>query len=200
MSLHSISLECPGCGAPISADMLHCVRCMRPVVVTSFNHMYGMTSKETKDYITKCKKTLAEDSDNEKVELYVGMSHLRLKMYDKAYAVFDQLIDEDFEDSENYFYAAVCLLKGKRAFLTQLSNIKKIQQYLDAAIMIEERGVYHLFLAYIKLDYYAKKALRVSPSWQEEFMLARKNHLSAEDTRILFEMLNVPIPAEFSFV
>ncbi len=197
MSLQSISLECPGCGAPISAEMTHCVRCKRPVVITSFNHTYGMTSIQTNRYIKECQTASSLSSDTENLRSYIAMGHFRLGMYEKAFAGFDQLLEEDFENSENYFYAALCMLKGKRAFLTSLSNIKKIQQYLEAAIMIEERGVYHLFLAYIKLDYYGRKALRVSPNWKEELLLARQNYLSVEDRRILFEMLNVPIPAEF---
>lgn len=200
MSLQTISLECPGCGAPISTDMKRCPHCKGPIIITSFNSVYEMTDTQTKSYVRGYQKALAANPDNTQLKASVAMCYLKLGMYDKAYAAFNQLLENNFDDSESFFYAAVCLLKGKRAFLTQLSNIKKIQEYLEAALMIEERGVYHLFLAYVKLDYYAKKALRVSPNWQEELRAARQNNLSAEDTKILFELLRVPVPAELAFV
>ncbi len=200
MSLQVISLECPGCGAPISTDMKSCPRCKGPVIITSFNSVYDMADLQAKKYARGYQKALTANPDSSQLKASVAMCHLKLGMYDKAYEIFDQLLEDNFDDSELFFYAAVCLLKGKRPFLTQLSNVKKIQEYMDAAMLIEERGVYHLFLAYVKLDYYARKALRVSPNWQDEVKLARQYGVSAEDTRILFEMLKVPVPTELAFI
>ena len=200
MSLQTISLECPGCGYSISTDMKSCPRCKGPIIITSFHSVYDMAELQTKEYVRGYQKALAANPDSMQLKASVAMCYLKLKMYDKAYEAFNQLLEDNFDDSESFFYAAVCLLKGKRPFLAQLSSVKKIQEYMEAAMLIEERGVYHLFLAYVKLDYYAKKALRVVPNWQDEVKLARQNGVSAEDTRILFEMLNVLVPAELAFI
>ena len=200
MSLQVISLECPGCGASLSMDMKNCPRCKGPVIITSFNSVCNMADLRAKKLAIGYQKALATNPDSLELRKAVALCHLKLGTCDKAYEVLYQLLDDNFDDSELFFYAAVSLLKGKRPFLAQLSNVKKIQEYMDAAMLIEERGVYHLFLAYVKLDYYARKALRIVPNWQDEVKLARQYGVSAEDTRILFEMLKVPVPTELAFI
>ena len=196
MSLNVVSLQCPGCGSPVSTDMTHCPYCYGPIVITSFNSVYGMTAQQTNRYLNGYQKELQKNPDSPQIKASIAMCCLKLKLYDKAYAAFEQLLENNFDDFETSFYAAICLLQGKRPFLQPLPVIKKVQEYLDAALIIEERGVYHLFSAYLKLDFYAKKALRVFPDWREELAMARKTNLSEEDARLLFELLNVPAPAE----
>lgn len=193
MDFQVTSLSCPSCGEPLRSDMEYCPACGRPVVITSFHSIYEMTNEQTKEYVKKCQSDLEEPV----VKASAAKCWLKLGMYEKAATAFEQALETDLEDSESYFYAAVCQLKGKRAFLAPLRSIKKIQEYVDAAIYIEDRGVYHLFLSYIKLDFYARKALSASPDWREELKLARQNQLSAEDVRILFAILRVPVPEEF---
>lgn len=60
------------------------------------------------------------------------MCYLKLKMYDKALGAFEKAIEDNFDDSEIYFYAAICLLNGKKAFLNQRPTIDKILEYLNA--------------------------------------------------------------------
>ena len=64
---------------------------------------------------------------------------------------------DDFDDSENYFYAAVCLLEGKKAIFIDKSTITQIETFINDAISIESKGVYYYFMAYIKFDYYKRK-------------------------------------------
>lgn len=195
-----VSFECPGCGAPLSTDMKECPFCHGPVIITSFNHLYDVKMENLKKYSEGYKNASRREPDSTELKMSAALCFLRLKRYEIALKYFEQLMEEEFDNSEHYFYAAVCLLKGKRAcVITQLPLIRKAQDYLNTAIDIEERGVYHLFLAYLKLDYYAKKHLRVAPSWQEELAMAGNCHLTAEDTRILFDLLSVPVPEELMF-
>lgn len=190
-----VSFECPGCGAPLSTDMKECPYCHGPVLITSFHHLYDVKREELKKYSEGYKKASRKEPDSTELKMSAALCFLRLKLYDIALEYFEQLMKEDYDNSENYFYAAICLLQGKRAcVITQLPLIRKAQNYLSAAIDLDERGVYHLFLAYLKLDYYAKKHLKVSPSWDEELAMARASYLTAEDARILFNLLNVEIP------
>ena len=100
---------------------------------------------------------------------------------------------------ENKMGIPIPLLKGKKAFLTPMANIKKAIEYVNAALMIEDRGVFHYFLAYIKFDFYARKFLRISPDWREELVLAQATtNLSPTDCDMLFDILAVERPAELT--
>jgi hypothetical protein len=93
-----------------------------------------------------------------------------------------------------FFYAAVSLLKGKKAFVTQRADIDKAIEYLNAALMVEPRGIYHYFLAYIKYDYFERKYLNITPNWQETLQTAIQSGVSAADIAQLAEMLQVEMP------
>ena len=56
------------------------------------------------------------------------------------------------DNSVNYFYAAICMLGGKKAFLMKRQEIEKIEKYINMALAIEPKGIYYYFLAYIKHD------------------------------------------------
>ena len=71
---------------------------------------------------------------------------------------FDKALENNFDNSEAFFYAAICRLGGKKAFIIKdRSIINKIEEYIQAALMIEELGIYYYFWAYIKYDYYKRK-------------------------------------------
>ena len=113
-------------------------------------------------------------------------------MYDKAISCFDKALEDNLEDSEICFYAA--LLKGKKAFLTSRPVINKIEEYLNAAIMIEPRGIYYYFWAYIKYDYYYRKHFRSTPDYQELLETASSSGYSEYDVHNLFDLLEVKKP------
>lgn len=91
-------------------------------------------------------------------------------------------------------YAAVCLLKGKKAFLAPRTDIDKAVEYINAALMIEPRGIYQYFLAYIKYDYFERKSLNIKPDWQETLQIAVQSGVSQADIAQLFETLQVEMP------
>lgn len=69
------------------------------------------------------------------------MCYLKLKLYDKALSAFEKAMEDNFDNSETFFYAAICLLKGRKAFLLNRTEIDKAEEYINAAIMIEPRAV-----------------------------------------------------------
>lgn len=86
------------------------------------------------------------------------------------------------------------MLKGKKAFLTSRPVINKIEEYLNAAIMIEPRGIYYYFWAYIKYDYYYRKHFRSTPDYQELLETASSSGYSEYDVHNLFDLLEVKKP------
>lgn len=153
-----------------------------------------MPIQEVNKYAGVYRKALTENPDNTELNKSIAMCYLKLKMYDKALGAFEKAIEDNFDDSEIYFYAAVCLLNGKKAFLNQRSTIDKILEYLNAAIMIEPKGIYYYFMAYIKYDYFERKHFRTLPNYVDALQMANEAGLSDYDIEQLYLILNVVRP------
>ena len=197
MSQQIIELNCPGCGARVSTGQKECDWCHKPVVISTFNSVYSMPMPEVNKYAGAYKKALSEHPDNDELNKSVAMCYLKLKLYDKALSAFEAAIEDNFDDSETYFYAATCLLKGKKAFLAQRNEINKCIDYINAANMIEPRGIYYYFLAYIKYDFFERKYLNTSPNYQECLGMANDLGTSEYDINMLFDILGVAKPSIF---
>ena len=195
MAYQVIDLRCPGCGSHLAPDKKKCEYCGGNVVITSFNSVYSVDLNKS---AMATRKALAEDPNSQSLNNFVAMCYLKLKLYDKAAEAFEKAIEDNFDNSETFFNAAVCLLKGKKAYFALGADIKKILGYLNAAIMIEPRGIYHYFLAYIKYDYFERKCTNppsfTPPKWNEELQVAIQTGLTQADVIQLFEMLQVEMP------
>jgi len=156
-----------------------------------------MLPQDINKYVSSYKKILSEAPIDPSINLSIAMCYLKLKLYRQALINFEKAIENNFDNSETYFYAAVSLLQGKKAFLTPIADIKKAIEYIEAAIQIENRGIYYYFLAYIKYDFYERKSLNISPSFLDELTRAYQNNVTQEDIRILFELLGVAVPENF---
>ena len=112
-------------------------------------------------------------------------------MYDEAYNAFSKAIVDNFDNSETYFYAAICLLKGKKAFLQTRPEIDKILELMNAATMIEDRGIYYYFMAYIKYDYFKRKFLNTTPNYKDYLAMAKAKGYSELDVNTMFDVMGV---------
>jgi tetratricopeptide (TPR) repeat protein len=186
-----VNLSCPGCGGGVSTADKECKFCGRPVVITSFSSAQTLSPLELNKYASAYRKALAENPENQDLNMSVAMCYLRLRLYDQAIPAFEKAITDNFDNSESFFYAAIALLKGKKAFLAPGSDVRKAIEYLNAAIMIEPRGIYHYFLAYLKYDYFERKYLNISPNWQEHKTEAMVAGVSGSDIAQLSETLQV---------
>lgn len=201
MPVQVIDCKCTGCGAGIAPSMSFCEYCGKPVVITSFNSIVDRAAPEVNKLLRALEKD-PETGDGELAGLAdftKGSCYLKLKLYDKAIEKFESAIDRNLDNPEAYFYAAVCQLKGKKACLTPLPNLRKALEYIDAANSIEPRGVFSYLAAYIKNDFFAKKCLRIEPDWRQEFETALANNLSPTDANFLFQVLGVPCPDALAF-
>jgi hypothetical protein len=103
-------------------------------------------------------------------------------------------MEDNFDNPETFFYAAICLLGGKKAYLAQRPKIDKIVEYVNAALAIEPRGIFHYFMAYIMYDYFERKSLNASPTYQEALAMANGAGVSPYDIEQLYGILNVGRP------
>jgi len=175
--------------------MKKCPQCRAVLEISSFDEIKDMSVLTVNKYISSYKATLAENPSDKRADMSMGICYLRLKVYDKAQAAFDRAIEDNFDNADAYFYSAVCLLGGRKAFLAARQIIDRAMEYINAAIMIEPRGIYYLFSAYIKYDYFARKAYNVTPDYNSDLAQAKAcgnfNAASAE----LFSLLNVERPS-----
>ena len=190
MAIEVMDITCPGCGAPIDTKLAKCYQCGRPYVITSFNNVYGMTPNIAMGLKGAYQREVEANPDNPEANFSLGICLLKLNMYDKAYDKFDKAIEDSIDNPEAYFWAAVSLLKGKRAFLTPKATIDKALELTDTARMLEERGIFSYFCAYLKYDYYNLKRLNIQPSYVEELQRAATN-VTQEDIRMLAEILKI---------
>ncbi|MDL2232372.1 tetratricopeptide repeat protein [Ruminococcaceae bacterium OttesenSCG-928-L11] len=189
-----IEINCPGCGARVSTGQKECEWCHKPIIISTFNSVYSMPMPEVNKFAGAYRKALAENPENQELNNSAAMCYLKLQLYDKALPAFEKAMEDNFDNSETFFYAAICLLQGKKAFLHQRTTIDKILEYINAALMIEPKGIYYYFLAYIKQDYFARKFFKTSPTYQEVRATAVDAGLSDFDIEQLYGILGVPRP------
>lgn len=195
MSLEVINLECPHCGSAVSTSQKICEYCDKPIVIVSYSSVQSMTLPEVNKCANSYRKTLAEHPDNRDVNISLGLCYLRLKLYDKALPAFEKCMEDNFDQPDVFFYAAVSLLKGQKAFVAPRASIDKCLEYLNAALMIEPKGIYQYFLAYIKYDYFSRKYLKISPDWRETYESALNEYgVTDEDADSLYALLGVSRP------
>lgn len=192
-----IELLCPGCGARVTTGQKECEYCHSPIVISTFNSVYSMPITDVNKYASTYRDVLSKHPESDELNSSIAMCYLKLKLYDKALLSFEKAIESNFDNSETYFYAAISLLKGKRAFLQQRSTIQKIEEYIDAALAIELKGIYYYFRAYIKYDFHELKGFRKSPDCWEDIETAFEVGVSEYDIEQLFGILGVEVPNQF---
>lgn len=183
-------LVCPGCGFPIEPGMKECPA-GHPVSISTFNSVYDMPLPLVNKYANTFRRDLANVPDDQELNHSIGICYLKLKLYEKALVAFEKAMEDNFDNSETFFYAAICLLSGKKAFLAKRAVIDKIEEYLQAAISIEPKGIYYYFLAYIKYDYFYRKSFKTTPTYSEALTAAQQIGLSEYDVLQLYAILGV---------
>jgi tetratricopeptide (TPR) repeat protein len=186
--------SCRSCGAAADIGQTKCTYCKQPVLISTYNSVHNMPMPMLSQYAATYREALQNEPDDKSLNTSLAFCYLRLKQYDKALTAFDKVIEDNFDNPESFFYAAVCILGGKKAFLMQRPEIDKIEEYINAALMIEPRGVFYYFQAYIKYDYFERKHFKTSPTYQETLANAHGAGISPTDIDNLFNDLGVPRP------
>ena len=195
-ALQAISINCPSCGAPVSINDRECSYCNRPILLSSFNSMDGMSATELNKYISSYRKELNDRPSDRRLNRAAALCYMKLKMYDKASEAFEKAIEDNLDDADSYFFAAISLLKGKKAFLAKRPEVDKAIEYLSATNMIAPKGIYAYFHAYIKYDYFARKSLNTVPDYRELLEEAQRLGVTDYDVKVLFDLLNVVRPTD----
>ncbi len=151
-----------------------------------------MPLPKVNQYVRSYQSTEKEHPGNTDISCSIGICFLRLKKYDQALEFLEKAQANCFDDATPYFYAAVALLKGRKPFLCQRSDIDKMEENLNAALSIADEPIYHYFLSYIGRDYYKRKFLNHSPSCDEHLQNAISRGLTDADINEYHEMTETP--------
>ncbi|GMO57828.1 MAG: hypothetical protein Ta2G_17730 [Termitinemataceae bacterium] len=189
-------IKCPNCGELGQTVSENCAACDNPVTIKEIGAVMAMPMPQINKYISSYKEQITEQPDNRQLISSIAMCYLRLKLYDKALPCFEKAMEENFEDSTPFFYAAVCILKGQKAFLQTRPVIDKIMEYVNAALSIEDCALYHYFLAYIKNDYFDRKHLNSPPSAAELLDAAKQRGITDNEISIFYTVLGVERPKD----
>ncbi len=195
MAYQAISTKCPNCGTPIDIDNPVCESCGTKLYITNYDTFFNMPQQMAQNYANAYREPLAARPNDGQLNLAAAMCFLRLHLYDQSMRAFERAMADDMNNAELYFYAAVALLKGKRPFLAGRAAILKIEEYVNAALMIRPKGIYHYFLSYVKYDFYFNKHLRTSPTYQEALQAALRAGLTTREVQQLYATLGTTKPA-----
>lgn len=190
-------LTCPSCGAAVDMGAKKCAYCRSPLYIQTFQSVENMSLVELNKHTMAYQQALAKDPENMECSKSIAYCYLKTRLYDKAIPAFEKAIENNFSDADLYMYTAICLLKGKRPFVTVKTVIDQAIEYLNSAIMIENKGIYHYLLGYIKYDYYEQKHLNITPGFLDELIVAHQIGLTVADKNNLFTLLGVPMPNGF---
>jgi tetratricopeptide (TPR) repeat protein len=186
-------LSCPYCGGSISKDANLCEYCGHEYLISSFSSDSIVKNSDLQKYVKAYHSILNDHPGDSDLNYSLGICNLKLGMHSKAQSCFDNVIAKGVGNSEAYFFAAVSTLNGKKAFINSKKDVDCAMRYLNAAIMVEDRPKYRLFLAYLKYDYYEKKRLKIRPSYKEDLSIALAGSTES-DRSDLFALLKVNTP------
>lgn len=187
-------LRCPNCGGFVSSKQKNCDFCGGSILVESTRSL-PKGSLELQKYINSYNQVSKGDSDE--IDFSRALCFLKLKQYKNAVNSFEEVIDRNMFNSDAYFYMSIALLEGKKAFQTRKAIVDKIVSLLETAISISDKGIYRIFLAYVKYDYYKRKFINISPDYHQEINLGEQLGYSEEDFDELWDLLNVSKPKIF---
>jgi tetratricopeptide (TPR) repeat protein len=189
MAHQVVALNCPNCGDTVDTAQKTCRFCRQPVIISTFNSVFSMPAPLLNKYAGAYRQALATQPDNRDINLSIAMCYLKLRLFDKALGAFEKAMEDNFDNAD-----AICLLRGQKAFLAQRPQIDKIEEYITAAIMIEPKGIYFYFLAYIKYDYFSRKSFNTKPTYQDAYAEAQQKGFSQFDVEQLYAILGVSKP------
>lgn len=196
MSSNVVEMKCPGCGARVSVGQQECIYCHKPIVISTLNSLDQIGLPELNKYVASYNEVLKDNPNEASIAASLGLCFFKLGRYDQAIDSLQKAQAYDMENSELFFYEAIAVLKGKKAFLVPRDIINRALECLDAAIMLEPKGIYYYYTAYLKYDYFFRKHLNTSPNYLEVLATAQSVGVSEYDITQLYEMLKVPRPNE----
>jgi tetratricopeptide (TPR) repeat protein len=198
MNYEVLDLTCPGCGDRVDVNQPVCKYCRKPIIVSKIYDVNNISPLGLNNLVRSYDHMVSEDTNNVEVTLSLGLCFLKLKQYDKAIKYLEKSIELDPNNSEAYFYSAIANLKGLKPFVHLRNVIDKVEEHINSALLVEEKGIYLIFLAYIKYDYFSRKFFNTTPDYQTAIELAQIKGTEELEIYNLFLLLGQSRPEKLA--
>lgn len=186
---------CPGCGGNAIPGTNICEFCGKELFITTFNPLFNMNIPDVQRYMNSYSSGGFGETNEQKAKrlMALGLCQLKMKLFDRASQNFSETVNIAYDCAEAYYYAAVCVFKGARPFLSNIRSVQKAEELINAALSIQCKGIYYLFAAFIKKDFYERKCFKSAPSSRELLAEANRYGVPAGDKSVLEALLNAEI-------
>jgi tetratricopeptide (TPR) repeat protein len=185
--------KCPSCTEPINTATKKCPSCGNDILIKSFKNLAAMPIPQVNKYMASYRAAAEEHPNSKDLNISIGLCFLKLRKYDQATEHLVKAQADNFDDPTPFFYAAVARLQGKKPFMHSRPEIDKMMEDIQAAMDIEPSVEQYYFMAYIKRDYFKRKFLNTSPTWEEYLQEAIDNGLSPADVEEFHAMTGTPV-------
>lgn len=196
-----ITIKCPHCSNEewydIPVEGRKCKYCRQPIIIQSLREAREVEPTKRGKIIATLTNLVSKNPQIAEAQLALGLFYLENKAYQFAIPQLKKVIDIDPMNADTYFYLAIALLGGKRPFSQLTPTIKSVCQQLSLAESIEPKAIYYYLHAFVTFDFYKRKFLNVSPSYQFLLDQARIFGITKQDENELFDMLKILKPQDF---
>ncbi|MCB0539326.1 MAG: hypothetical protein KDE33_17560 [Bacteroidetes bacterium] len=181
-------LQCNGCGANLSPDNTKCIYCQSENIVVSNNHPLNVEEKQAKKIANYFKAQVRENPTDGEALFALGMFYLNLKLYDLAIKNFESAITQLPDEADVYYYYALSLIQGKRPKSLSLPSVRKIEEYLNTAIQLDDKAKYYYLAAIINYDFYAANGMKIpQPDYNSLISEAQTSEKEPEEIDVLLK-------------
>lgn len=191
--------ECPQCGASVNLSLKHCEYCGSKFIVSNLSYLEGFNREGIDKYLRHYKKLHRSHQDDAEVNISLGLCYLNLGLFDLAKKHFETVIDFNPEYSDSYYFMVLSMMKKRKPMNLKLKEVKTIEEYLNAAILLDDQNAkYYYLLAIIKYEYYYKNGLKMVDWTFEE--LIEKGKSCFQDTAGMNTLLSYVSVNDKSFL
>lgn len=188
-------------GKEVQKNDCVCPYCRQRVTPTNMRQAKACTNGDQRKLtmaILSMQKNIQTNPDDAASHLALGLFFIMKGGYSDARIQLKKAIDLDPMNDSAYFYSCVALLNGMNPSRAETGKIKLIEERLQICENLAQddqtRAMYYYFHAFIKYDFFTKKYLRTTPTYQELLYQAMGCGLTVQDRDELFEILRVPRP------
>ncbi len=179
---------CPQCGAPAGVRAKACAYCKAEFVITSISYLGQFDTAGVNRYLNHYKGMVKAAPEDAESQFALGLCYLQLRLFDLAVKHFGRAVELTPEQPDVYYYYGLALIRGRRPKTLSLTEVRQIEQYVNAAMQLDgAKAKYNYLAAILKYEYYVANGLRVpAPSPQELLAQATtKEHEQDEVDRLL---------------
>jgi hypothetical protein len=135
----------------------------------------------------------AESPEKAKYYLDLGLDYIDKDLYTMAIDSLFKAQKQAPQEANVLYYISLALIRGRRIRTLTLSEVKIIEEYLNAACRIEKKAHYLYLSALIKQDFYLGNGLRpTSPSIDELLEDADQATLVPTEISRMLQHIQVP--------